>query len=304
MPSMSKPAAGDTDWTTEINDNWTALQNQLVNAFQGRLQRNSDSILSLQRYGGDVVEVNGSNVSLGVSGIEFDKVNDNLITSTGADSGSKTAASTLYYVYVSNASASPFPSDLRLSSTAPSLLNGVKYLDTSGNGANWRFVGWVQMNASNNFVDSETQRFVVNFYNRRHLSLVSPAETTDSWTYTTDAWRQANNNSNNKAEFIANGEDAVHVQVTGRALTTNNILYGVGVGIDSTSVDSSKMRAGMNESSTIHGMPTAIYVDIPSEGYHAANWLERSVASGTVTWYGDQGNPTFVRTGITGWVMG
>lgn len=27
MPTLNKPAAGDTDWTTEINDNWTTLEN-------------------------------------------------------------------------------------------------------------------------------------------------------------------------------------------------------------------------------------------------------------------------------------
>lgn len=29
MVTLNKPAAGDTDWTTEINDNWTALENAI-----------------------------------------------------------------------------------------------------------------------------------------------------------------------------------------------------------------------------------------------------------------------------------
>jgi len=30
MVTLNKPPAGDTDWTTEINDNWTTLENQVI----------------------------------------------------------------------------------------------------------------------------------------------------------------------------------------------------------------------------------------------------------------------------------
>lgn len=30
MVTLNKPSAGDTDWTTEINDNWTALENAVT----------------------------------------------------------------------------------------------------------------------------------------------------------------------------------------------------------------------------------------------------------------------------------
>src|SRR5437016_14441337 len=112
MPTLTQPAIGSTAWGTDMNNNLQVLQNQLTNAMQGRLQADSTTQMSLQRYSGDTVEVNGLNVSIGTSGITR-LTTDNLITSTGADAGAAMAVSTLYYVYLSNANASPFPSQLR-----------------------------------------------------------------------------------------------------------------------------------------------------------------------------------------------
>ena len=53
----------------------------------------------------------------------------------------------IYYVYLSNSSASPFPSQLRLSKTAPT----EGYLAASGNGANWRCVGMVHLDENGQF---------------------------------------------------------------------------------------------------------------------------------------------------------
>lgn len=285
MPSMSKPAAGDTDWTTEINDNWTAIQNQLVNAFQGRLQRNSDSILSLQRYAGDVVEVNGANVSLGSSGIEFDKVNDNLITSTGADSGSKTAASTLYYVYVSNASASPFSSDLRLSTTAPSLYNGVKYLGTSGNAANWRFVGWVMTDASNTFQDSDTQRLVCNYWNRVRKRLYTcPAYSNDgaetSYTVAATSFTAVNGGTGSKLEFISNNEDATVYYMTAVVHGSGNWMY-VGVGENTTST-AAVCGKSQNLATPWYVTQSATRAVVFAEGYNHINLIAAADVTGVL----------------------
>lgn len=37
MAILNSPAAGDTDWTTEINDNWTAIEGLFPSICQGRL---------------------------------------------------------------------------------------------------------------------------------------------------------------------------------------------------------------------------------------------------------------------------
>src|SRR5258708_2824303 len=69
MPTLTQPAIGNTAWGTQMNTNLQVLQNQLTNAMQGRLQRDSATQISLQRYSGDTVEVNGLNVSIGASGL-------------------------------------------------------------------------------------------------------------------------------------------------------------------------------------------------------------------------------------------
>lgn len=308
MVTLNKPPAGDTDWTTEVNDNWTTIENSLnsivqAGIMQGRLKFISTTEVRLERYKGDVVEVNGSNVSLGASGISV-APGDNLITSTGADAGASMAASTLYYLYVSNANASPFSSDLRASTTAPSLLNGVKYLGTSGNAANWRFVGYVRTNASTQFVDSETQRLVINYYNRRPLSL-RITETTDSWTYSTATWRPWNNSTANRVEYISNDEDAVVLHFAtyvhyNAALVTN---VAIGIGLDSTTAPSSlSIYPGtVVSSAATYGMVAATFCGNPGEGYHYLQLLE--IADRSTVFYGDAG-VTYKLSGAVGWVMG
>lgn len=45
MVTLNKPLAGDTDWTTEINDNWTALENA-VNATTVKRKTADESVSS------------------------------------------------------------------------------------------------------------------------------------------------------------------------------------------------------------------------------------------------------------------
>lgn len=68
----------------------------------------------------------------------------NLLAADGTDSGSPPSSSTTYSGYVSNADASWSPEELRLSATSPT--NG--YLGGSGNAANWRYVGDVELDGS------------------------------------------------------------------------------------------------------------------------------------------------------------
>lgn len=292
MVTLNKPAAGDTDWTTEINDNWTTIENSLnaaVGAFQGRLQRDSTTQISIQRYQGDIVEVNGTSVSLGASGIAL-QTTDNLITSTGADSGGAMAASTLYYVYVSNSSVGPFASDLRASTTAPSLFNGIKYLGTSGNAANWRFVGWVRTNSSTQFVDSETQRFVINYYNRRSLRLYTSPGYNDNnlsttWTTSSTTWTGANAGTGNRVEFIGNGEDPADYWGGGTShmdVTFQEVFLGVAENASTAIRVASFASAGASDRRHIGVKGTFA----AQEGYAYLD-LMVAVASNTATFYAD-----------------
>lgn len=286
MVTLNKPAQGNTNWYQPVTDNWTSLEKQVI-AFQGRLQRDSTTQVSLQRYCGDTVDVNGESVSLGAGGIAL-STTDNLISSTGSDSGGAMAITTLYYVYVSNSSASPFPSDLRASTTAPSSYNGIKYLGTTGNAANWRFVGYVRTISNGgtpNFADSETQRLVINYYNRRVLRLFTcPAYNNNNaittYTTTSTTFVAANSGTGSRLEFIANGEDAVWYAGNMQSYASNsNVENIVGVGENSTT-SAAVARSDQSYTVTAYAVPSVANMTLFSEGY---NFLELLIAVGSNT---------------------
>lgn len=225
----------------EFQGNNTAPAYLTTPDFFARLQRDSATQVSLQNYKGAVVEINAERVAIGSAG--FTLLNTaNLITAAGADSGGAPAVTTLYYVYVSNSKATFAALGIRLSATAPSLLNGVKYLAAAGNGANWRFVGWIRTISNGgtvNFADSITQRLVINYYNRLDVQLFS------SPGYVDDAagsgFTEANNNvwhelhaatGDAHLDFISNGEDAIHAEAVIDVIPTvpasDLILAGIG----------------------------------------------------------------------------
>jgi hypothetical protein len=106
------------------------------------------------------------------------------------------------------------------------LYNGVYYLGTSGNALNWRFVGWVYTDSATHFVDSITQRFVMNYYNRLPRALRANPGYSDNnavTVYTTNSatWVEANAGTGNKVYFLGNGEDHVNYHVTGSVSVGN-----------------------------------------------------------------------------------
>ena len=85
----------------------------------------------------NTIYVNTQEVNIG-SGKYFALGTDNLIDANGDNTGSASISdNTLYYVYISNSLATYGALTLRASTSSPT--NG--YLNTSGNAANWRFVG-------------------------------------------------------------------------------------------------------------------------------------------------------------------
>ncbi len=286
MPTMTQPAIGSTSWGTDMNNNLQVLQNQLTNAMQGRVGYVSTTSIRLDRYTGDTVEVNGLNVSIGSGGLTLNST-DNLLSSDGTNSGGSMAASTLYYVYVSNANASYAPSSLRASATQYTTLNGVRYLAASGNGANWRFVGWVRTNSSTQFADSETQRFVINYYNRLDKMLfVCPAYANDNavTSYTASGnWAKAHSGTDSTVAFISNGEDVSFIQIQAVYDTAASQNPHAGPGIDSTA----PTKMGSGYSNTVQTI-TVNDSQVLSEGYHTVD-LYLATSGGAITFYADRG---------------
>lgn len=251
--------------------------------FHGRLQRDSTTQISLQRFNGNWVEVDGEAVSLGSDGIECTST-DGLLTSTGGVSGTGPSSSTTYHAYVGLVSGT---AQLRLSGTAPTRYLGTYYLGTDPGAKAWRFVGWVRVNGSTQFEDDTTNRGVVNYYNR----LVKPVYLTPgysdnnaatTWTTTSTTFTAANGGTGATGSYIANGEDAVRIRAV--ALVSNSGANSNFVGIGDNSATTAVV-AGQADGTAIQGC-TAVYSSVPAAGRRTVVLLVR-VSGGTGTYYAD-----------------
>lgn len=153
--------------------------------------------------------------------------------------------------------------------------------------------------------DSITKRYLFNADNRARRPL-RVIEATNSWTYTTAAWQQANANAANQVEvFIGLAEVTISLKVLG---ITNNASTtgqsGVGIGEDSATVLATGVIGGVHTQvfTTIH--PVFSYLDkMPAVGWHFYAWLEHGSGSSPDTWYGDNG-AALLQSGLSGWCEG
>jgi len=223
------------------------------------------------------------------------------------------AASTLYYVYVSNADATFRPSKLGASATAPSAYRGSRYLATSGNGANWRFVGYVRTDGSTEFVDTAQNRLVVNYYNRRPLDVfANPGYVDDNgyttYTTTSTTWVAANGGTGSRIAIISNGEDVTLIHGTATVVAdTNSRLISIGLGVDSTTNATAGLFTEDHTTPDYHGT-SFLWPQVYAEGYHTLDLLWNVSSAATITAYADNirlGGTADARiTGIYGSVMG
>jgi hypothetical protein len=188
--------------------------------------------------------------------------------------------------------------------TALALQNGV-YVKSGA--TTRRYVGTIRITGTTGECeDSTARRFVWNYYNRVHRNMLC-TDPTDSWTYTTTTWRAANNTTTSgvgQFECVIGVAGGV-LDATNQSFATNTTAGGVavavGIGIDSTSVNSADIFSG---AAFTVGLPIfAIIKNQLAVGYHYIQRLEISQATGTTTWYGDNGL-AYWKTGMVGTVMG
>lgn len=168
-----------------------------------------------------------------------------------------------------------------------------------------RLLGALRTTTTTTTEDSLAKRFVWNVHNRVQR-LMRAIEATNTWTYTTAAFREANASTANRLQYVQGlADDPVSADVCGLAENSGGVMgVGVGVGVDSTTVNSAQIMRFINTPGVgIRCGPDAFYRGYPGIGYHFLSWLEFSDASGTTTWYGDGGVPTRLQAGIFGEVM-
>jgi hypothetical protein len=185
--------------------------------------------VTLFPYEGTSIDISGQVITVPTLGLAVD-ITDHIIDSTGADSGAAPVAlNNVYSAYVSNGSASYAPTSVRLSITGPSLVSGVKYLGTSGNALNWRFIGWIGTNTTPKFESSLARRYVVNWYNRQAARMfVCPNYVDDNasatYTVTSTTYTSLNGGVDDYVQYISNGDTCSFVF----SAFNNNNIGGVG----------------------------------------------------------------------------
>lgn len=151
--------------------------------------------------------------------------------------------------------------------------------------------------------ESEAKRFVSNYYNR-HARTLYKSETTNSWAYAVAAYRAYNNSAANSVEvFIGYQEDPVFITFNGITDATATTAGSIGIGLDSTTVNSADFYSRMGAGSTVTSHPLiAAYRGFPGLGHHVFYGLEYATG-GSVNFYGDN-NVTTEQAAIEGVVWG
>jgi hypothetical protein len=137
--------------------------------------------------------------------------------------------------------------------------------------------------------DSVSKRFLFNYYNRA-IRFMKVVDTTDTWTYGTTAWQAARGQSTNKVDYVCGvADELVRATVLFRVQTGSGVAGSMGVGVDSTTVNSAQLVQdviALSASEAANG--SAEYIGYPGLGYHYLQWIEYR-RTGTVTFYGDAG---------------
>lgn len=144
-----------------------------------------------------------------------------------------------------------------------------------------------------------------NNYNRVKRA-IGVIDTTDSWSYTTDTWRQGNAASGNKVEYVVGlQEDAVFAKIVSSIILTTNSSVGAktAIGVDSTTSPSGVRGFAYNANgSPVGNQMVGFYEGFPGLGYHYLAWIEKGADGTTSSFRGDDA-ATGVQSGMIATIM-
>ncbi len=150
--------------------------------------------------------------------------------------------------------------------------------------------------------DSTSNRLIWNYYNRVSRPMTA-IDTTNTWTYSTATWRQANANAANQLSFVIGVAEIIARARLSVVVTADAGRNGsVGIGVDATNANSATVF-GPYQFTTNITTAFAEYAGMLAAGYHYLAWLEIGGSAGTITWYGDNGGTT-VQSGLVGQIEG
>lgn len=167
------------------------------------------------------------------------------------------------------------------------------------------YVGTIKTNASSTVDDKATVRHVSNAYNqvaRPFLNLI----TTNTWTYSTAAWRVAEGVFANACTFVSCLPGGSIFATYGNAFVNSTATFRVcrvGVGYNKTTAFSGIPGLAIT-GVTFIAIPSANFIASPDIGGGYVAPIEYGGATDTQTWLGDNGQPDIIQYGLTGFIMG
>jgi hypothetical protein len=168
-----------------------------------------------------------------------------------------------------------------------------------------RYIGTFRTDSTTTTIDNTAKRFLYNYYNQvdRALAVV---DTTNTWTYANpnQVWRQARATAANLFEcVIGDTSTGIMARAYGQAFCSVAAVgneAAVGIGIDSTTVNSSAIYGGNPNSTTLFMPMCAEYRGLPGLGYHKINWLETGVGGAVTYTFAGDNNTLSMQTGMIG----
>ncbi len=169
-----------------------------------------------------------------------------------------------------------------------------------------RYLGTIRITSAGGACeDSILKRYVFN-YHHQLTRLMTAVDTTDTWTYATNSYRQARATTANKVEYVCGvSESPTVARVLAGIYSDASAEAEVGIGIDSTTTQSAQItnRNYVLGTSGSRMNGHAEYRGYPGVGYHYLAWLEIAGSALSVTFYGDDGKAG-VQSGISAEVVG
>jgi hypothetical protein len=141
-----------------------------------------------------------------------------------------------------------------------------------------------------NGTDAPVKLDLWNVDNRVEMSFNLVAST-NTWTYTTATWRQAQGSTNYQVDIMVGLQEDFFEStlITSSRNSTISIPRQCGIGYDSTTAFNGETAATTNTVASIEACQMARIKNQPGIGRHFYAWLEISTATGTCTWVGDDG---------------
>src|SRR3990167_369822 len=163
--------------------------------------------------------------------------------------------------------------------------NGVLVRSTAGA---LRYLGTYRTTATIGQTEDSFERRLVWNVGHRVPRLMRVLDDTNTWTYSTNNYRQANANTANLLSFVVG--DAQLISASARAHASNPIgdsLACTGIGGGTSGMALARSFASVMEPPGLVRAITAEVQDYARIGMHTWVWLERASGSTTTTWRGD-----------------